>query len=121
LLNVLVSLLPPGLQLLGLFDGVSEKVAPEAWSVLLPEGELDSAIPTPLIGGLLNDYGLLEFDILSLEELDVSLTLIAVSLDADAVLFNDDFAFKALTAIRSVHLLMQANHNQDIFGALGPV
>jgi hypothetical protein len=121
LLNVLVSLLPPGLQLLGLFDGISEKIAPEAWSVLLPEAELDPAIPTPLIGGLLNDYGLLELDILSFEELDVSLTLIAVGLDADAVLFNDDFAFKALTAIRSVHLLMQANHYQDIFCALGPV
>ena len=109
------------MKLFGLLDGVLKKVTPEARSIGFPEGKVYTAVPTPLIGRGIDHNGLFELDVLSFEEFDVCFRFVAVGLDTDAVLFNDHFSFKALTAIRGVHLLVQANHYQNILSALCPI
>ena len=64
---------------------------------------------------------LLELNLFSVIHFDIFFALIAVCLNPDAILFNDDFSLKGLSAVGCVHLCVQSDHDECVCGALCPV
>lgn len=62
-----------------------------------------------------------QVNILSVEKLDVYITFEAICLYSHTVLFNDDLALEALSAVRCVHLLVESHHYEYVSCALSPI